>query len=66
VRLERNRRERNRGISDRHRAGRDYMVPYKEAVPSVILGLSSKIGEKPRIAVITKIRQMNCVAHDED
>jgi hypothetical protein len=32
----------------------------------VIPGLSSKLGEKPRTAVITKIRQMNCLAHDED
>jgi len=36
---------------DRHRARRDYVVPYKKAIPSVIFGLSSQIGEKPRIAV---------------
>jgi hypothetical protein len=40
----------NSGL-DRHRARRDYVVPYKKAIPSVIFGLSSQIGEKPRIAV---------------
>ena len=41
------------------------MVPYKERVPAVAFGLSSQTGEKPRIAIIAKIRQINCVAHNE-
>jgi hypothetical protein len=66
LRLKRNRRERNRGICDRHRAGGDYVVPYKEPIPPVLFGLSSETGEKPRIAIISKIWQINCVLHDED
>jgi hypothetical protein len=31
------------------------VVPYKEAVPFMIFGLSGKTGEKPRFAVVAEI-----------
>jgi hypothetical protein len=40
-------------------------VPRKNAL-TVIFGPFSQIAEKPGIPVITKIRQINRVAHDKD